>query len=135
MTLLSNIKFWLEDFFLLCVLLRNSNLILKILHFPSGFLNKVKCSIWNYIIDRTLTGARDSEICAASFHSISARCRDCCCLQEFLVVHSSLRWFAWVGTGKSFSEVHILALINPQYDKRLSIEFTSSEHENSKLRT
>ena len=38
-------------------------------------------------------------------------------------------------TGKSFSEVPILALTNPQYDKRLSIEFTSSEPENSKLRT
>ena len=34
-------------------------------------------------------------------------------------------------TGRSFSEAHILALVNPQYDKRLSIEFpkdTSSEH-------
>ena len=28
-------------------------------------------------------------------------------------------------TGKSFSEVLILALTNPQYDKRLSVEFTS----------
>ena len=27
-----------------------------------------------------------------------------------------------VGTGKSFSEVFILASTNPQYDKRLSIE-------------
>ena len=25
-------------------------------------------------------------------------------------------------TGRSFSEAHILALVNPQYDKRLSIE-------------
>ena len=41
----------------------------------------------------------------------------------------------WGHTGKSFSEVHILALTNPQYDKRLSIEFTSSVHENTKLRT
>ena len=39
------------------------------------------------------------------------------------------------GTGKSFSEVLILALTNPQYDNGLSIEFTSSVHENSKLRT
>ena len=38
-------------------------------------------------------------------------------------------------TGKSFSEVLILALTNSKYDKRLSIEFTSSVNENSKLRT
>ena len=38
-------------------------------------------------------------------------------------------------TGKSFSEVLILVLTNPQYDTRLSIEFTSSVHENYKLRT
>ena len=36
------------------------------------------------------------------------------------------------GTGKSFSEALILASVNPQYDKRLLIEFlpknTSLEH-------
>ena len=38
-------------------------------------------------------------------------------------------------TGKSFSEALILASTNPQYDKRLFIEFTCSVHENYKLRT
>ena len=39
-------------------------------------------------------------------------------------------------TGKSFSEALILAVTNPQYDKRLFIELsTSSVHENYKLRT
>ena len=39
------------------------------------------------------------------------------------------------GTGKSFSEALIFSSTNPQYDKRLSIEFTSSVHENSQPRT
>jgi hypothetical protein len=45
-------------------------------------------------------------------------------------------------TGKSFSEALILALTNPQYDKRLFIELqvqymktTSSVHENYKFST
>ena len=38
-------------------------------------------------------------------------------------------------TDKSIPGVLILASTNPQYDKILSIEFTSSAHENSKLRT
>ena len=39
------------------------------------------------------------------------------------------------NTGKSLSEALIFASTNPQYDNRLFIEFTSSVHENSKLRT
>ena len=46
------------------------------------------------------------------------------------------------GTGKSFSEAFILASINPQYDKRLTVELpvqymktTSSEHQENILCT
>ena len=46
-----------------------------------------------------------------------------------------LHSFVILYTGKSFSEPRILASTNPQYDKRLFIEFTSSVHENYKLRT
>ena len=64
--------------------------------------------------------------------------------KKYILQHSKFEYMAHNGmksifrenlTGKSFSEVLILALTNPQYDKRLSVEFTSSVHENSKLRT
>ena len=37
-------------------------------------------------------------------------------------------------TGKSLSEALIFAATNPQYGDRLFIEYTSSMHENSKLK-
>ena len=38
-------------------------------------------------------------------------------------------------TGKSLLKALILASTNPQYDKRLFIDFTNSVHENYKVRT
>ena len=53
-----------------------------------------------------------------------------------------LHSFVILYTGKSFSEPRILALTNPQYDKRLFIELpvqymktTSSEHQENMLCT
>ena len=61
----------------------------------------------------------------------------CGCVVNSLVnkaVNYSLRLHAY--TGKSFSEVLILASTNPQYDKRLFIDLhISSVHENYKLST
>ena len=67
---------------------------------------------------------------------------------KFTVVKSGilfpLYFFSWnkIGTGKSFSEVLILASTNPRYDKRLSSELPvqymkipSSEHGENMLFT
>ena len=43
-------------------------------------------------------------------------------------------FFFMYCTGKSLSEALIFASTNPQYDNKLFIEFTSSIHENSKLK-
>ena len=47
-------------------------------------------------------------------------------VEKVLMVHAThVLWFGddSKGTGKSFSEAHILASVNPQYEKRLFIEF------------
>ena len=41
--------------------------------------------------------------------------------RPFCYLHRNLAMYG--GTGKSFSEALILASVNPQYDKRLFIEF------------
>ena len=62
--------------------------------------------------------------------------------QTHIVTSKIITQYSEISTGKSFSEALILASTNPQYDKRLFIEFqvqymkiASSEHGENTGRT
>ena len=73
------------------------------------------------------------DVCFTSDHNLFLNALHCtggfCLFEEKIEKNASFH------TGKSLSEALILASTNPQYDKRLFIEFSSSVHENYKLRT